>query len=569
MSAKPRITPIEQQTTVQLGRDQVQRRVTSPMADAVAGLAGMAQAFGEMARDYQDAQAKYDNQLIQNWEEQLENKYKEMGGKLDQSQDPDQYDGIAKESLDDMKQTGKMFLGSKLYKKWEAEHGQNYYRSIDIDVNNKKQGLLHKKAFELAKDRVAEKARKIGYAKTEEERSNLLKETIADIESHNFSPLEEMALTKTLKTDATKSHLDYTVDTAPEKIATIDKDGKVTSIMDDPESYKDLTIAEKIAYKNKAITAQKARKKGEDEKMQPLYQWALTMSESDPEGLQRQVLLFRQDPYKFQQQIEQMLGVPVEAKKLGEMMNWTQNNLLDNPTTKAGQMKQENFAKVQTMYESFNIGQKDGKETIKNSELNNPGSLYEVISTMNSGLATSAFSKSDSEKVDGYRNKLTRQLGEKIKKADHANNWFWDASGDEMLQNEIALLSKSVDLSAEDAAFIYIEARKIAQRNNFDLSQDYDDDKEYAKNVEQIFSEARKEFFHKAYDIPKEHVDAAVYNGKLVNLQGQKKSERESYIKQVFSNAKQYQEYTDKGYKSRVKKDKDGRITSVYFVEGE
>lgn len=569
MNGKPRITPIEQQNTLNLGRDQVQRKVTSPMADAMAGITEMAQIAGAAYKQHKSAQEKYDNQLMRNWEEQLANKYKEMGGKLDQSQDPEQYDGIAKASLDDMKQTGKVFLGSKLYKKWEAEHGQNYYNSIGIDVENKKQGLLHKKAFELAKERVADNAYKIGYAATEEERELLTKQAIEDIESQGFSPLEVMALTKTLKTDATKSHLDYTVDTAPEKIATIDKDGKIASIMDDPNSYTDLTVAEKIAYKNKAITAQKVRKKGEEEKMQPLYQWALTMSESNPEGLQRQVILFRQDPYKFQQQMEEMLGYPVEAKKLGEMMNWTQSNLLDNPMTKAGQIKQENFAKVETLYRNFNITKKDGKNEIKNKDLNNPSSLYEVISTLNSGMATSAFSKTDAEKVDAYRSELTRQLGEKIKNADHADNWFWDASGDEILQNEIALVSKSADLTAEEAAFIYIEARKIAQRNNFDLSQDYDDDKEYAKKVEEIFSEARKEFFHKAYNIPKDHVDAAVYNGKLVNLQGQKKSERESYIKQVFSNAKQYQDYTDKGYKSRIKKDKDGRITSVYFVEGE
>lgn len=564
MSAKPRITPIEQQTSVQLGRDQVQRRVTSPMADAVAGLAGMAQAFGEMARDYQDAQAKYDNQLIQNWEEQLANKYKEMGGKLDKSQDPEKYDDIAKASLDDMKETGKMFLGSKLYKKWETEHGQNYYNSINIDVNNKKQGLLHKKAFELAEERIAEKAYKIGYAKTEKDRSDLLEEAIKDIKSQGLSPLEVMALTKTLKTNATKSHLDYTVDTAPEKIATIDKDGKVTSIMDDPESYKDLTIAEKIAYKNKAITAQKVRKKGEDEKMQPLYQWALTMSEADPEGLQRQVILFRQDPYKFQQQVEQMLGVPVDAKKLGEMMNWTQNNLLDNPMTIAGQIKQENFAKMETLYNNFKIQKKAGATTITETSLNNVSSLYEVISTFNSGLKISAFNKSDAEKVEGYRNELTRQLGQKILDIEDYN-WFFDESGDEMLQKEIKTLSQSAGLTVEETAFIYLEARKIAARNNIDLTKDYDDNKEYAKQVEDVFSAARKEYYYKNYGVPRDHVDAFLYDQKIVDLQGKSKSERVEHIKTVFGHAQRYQNEIYKGKKAMLEKDKEGKLKNVFF----
>lgn len=569
MNGKPRITPIEQQTSVRLGRDQVQRKINSPMTDTMAGIADLAGIMGQAMKERADAKAKYEKQLVLNWEEQLKNKYKELGGKLDQSQDPKEYDDIAAAALKDMKEVGKVFLGDKLYKRWENEEGTNYYNSVGIDVENKKQGLYRKQAYALSKDTVKRLAYDFGYAQTPKDKETAITAFEALIKDKNLSPIEVLSLQQTFDRESEIAVLEKTLYSNPSEIATMDKDGKVTSIVDDPKKFNHLTIGEKRAYAERALTIQKARKKGEAEKMQPLYQWALTMSESNPEGLQRQVILFRQDPYKFQQQMEEMLGYPVEAKKLAEMMDWTQSHLLDNPMTKAGQIKQENFAKVETLYRNFNIAKKDGKNEIKNKDLNNPSSLYEVISLMNSGMATSAFSKGDGEKVDGYRNELTRQLGEKIKNADHADNWFWDASGDEIIQNEIALVSKSADLTAEEAAFIYIEARKIAQRNNFDLSQDYDDDKAYTKKVEEIFSEARNEFFHKAYNVPKEHVDAYLYEGKVIDLKGQKKSERESWIKKAVSNAKDYQYQTDLGKKARVKKDEDGKITKVYFDEEE
>lgn len=569
MNGKPRITPIEQQTSVRLGRDQVQRKINSPMTDTMAGIADLAGIMGQAMKERADAKAKYEKQLVLNWEEQLQNKYKELGGKLDQSQDPDEYDDIAAAALKDMKEVGKVFLGDKLYKRWENEEGTNYYNSVGIDVENKKQGLYRKKAYEVAKDTAKKIAYNVGYAQTPEEKASALGAFEALIKDNNLSPIEVLSLTETFNRESEIAVLEKTLYSNPEEIATMDKDGKVTSIVDDPNKFNHLTIGEKRAYAERALTAQKARKKGESEQLSALYEWAFQAAETNPEGLQQQVLFFRQNPHAYQKMIEEKLGHEVQAKKLEEMMNWTQTNLLDNPTTKAGVLKQENFAKMETLYNNFKIQKKkNGKSQIKETSLNNVSSLYEVISTFNSGLKISAFNKSDAEKVEGYRNELTRQLGQKIMEADSFDGWFHiDDSGDEMLQKEIKVLSQSVGMTVEETAFIYLEARKIAARNNIDLTKDYDDDKEYAEKVEQVFSLARKEYYYKNYGVPRDHVDAYLYDQKIVDLQGQSKSERAEHIKTVFGKAQEYQNEIYKGKKAKVKKDKDGKITSIIFPE--
>ena len=566
MNGKPRITPIEQQTSVRLGRDQVQRKINSPMTDTMAGIADLAGIMGQAMKERADAKAKYEKQLVLNWEEQLQNKYKELGGKLDQSQDPDEYDGIAAAALKEMKESGKVFLGDKLYKRWENEEGTNYYNSVGIDVENKKQGLYRKKAYEVAKDTAKKIAYNVGYAQTPEEKASALGAFEALIKDNNLSPIEVLSLTETFNRESEIAVLEKTLYSNPEEIATMDKDGKVTSIVDDPNKFNHLTIGEKRAYAERALNIQKARKKGESEQLSALYEWAFQLAETNPEGLQQQVLFFRQNPHAYQKMVEEKLGHEVQAKKLEDMMNWTQTNLLDNPTTKAGVLKQENFAKMETLYNNFKIQKKNGKSKIKEESLNNVSSLYEVISTFNSGLKISAFNKSDAEKVEGYRNELTRQLGQKILDTDDYN-LFFDESGDEMLQKEIKTLSQSVGMTVEETAFIYLEARKIAARNNIDLTKDYDDDKEYAKTVEQVFSLARKEYYYKNYGVPRDHVDAFLYDQKIVDLQGQSKSERAEHIKTVFGKAQEYQNEIYKGKKAKVKKDKDGKITSIIFPE--
>lgn len=566
MNGKPRITPIEQQTSVRLGRDQVQRKINSPMTDTMAGIADLAGIMGQAMKERADAKAKYEKQLVLNWEEQLQNKYKELGGKLDQSQDPNEYDGIAAAALKEMKESGKVFLGDKLYKRWENEEGTNYYNSVGIDVENKKQGLYRKKAYEVAKDTAKKIAYNVGYAQTPEEKASALGAFEALIKDNNLSPIEVLSLTETFNRESEIAVLEKTLYSNPSEIATMDKDGKVTSIVDDPNKFNHLTIGEKRAYAERALNIQKARKKGESEQLSALYEWAFQAAETNPEGLQQQVLLFRQNPLTYQKLIEEKLGHEVQAKKLEEMMNWTQTNLLDNPTTRAGVQKQDNFAKMETLYNNFKIQKKAGTAKIKETSLNNVSSLYEVISTFNSGLKISAFNKSDAEKVEGYRNELTRQLGQKIMEADSFDGWFHiDDSGDEMLQKEIKELSQSVGMTVEETAFIYLEARKIAARNNIDLTKDYDDNKEYAKQVEDVFSAARKEYYYKNYGVPRDHVDAFLYDQKIVDLQGQSKSERVEHIKKVIGNAQRYQNEIYKGKKAMLEKDKEGKLKNVFF----
>ena len=563
MNGKPRITPIEQQTSVRLGRDQVQRKINSPMTDAMAGIADLAGIMGQAMKERADAKAKYEKQLVLNWEEQLQNKYKELGGKLDQSQDPDEYDGIASAALKDMKEAGKVFLGDKLYKRWENEEGTNYYNSVGIDVENKKQGLYRKKAYEVAKDTAKKIAYNVGYAQTPEEKASALGAFEALIKDNNLSPIEVLSLTETFNRESEIAVLEKTLYSNPEEIATMDKDGKVTSIVDDPNKFNHLTIGEKRAYAERALTAQKARKKGEAEKMQPLYQWALSLSQTNPEELQKQFLIFRQNPIEFQKQIEEMLGYPVEAKKLGEMVNWSQSNLLDSPLTKMGLQKRNNFAEAEKLYKSFGIVTKNGERKIKSSDMDNVEILYAAVTDLRDNIKVASYTKTDGETVDKYANELSGFLGEKIMKADYAHNLFWDAKGDHMLQNEIAMFAKDAKLTPEEVSKLYIKARGLALMAGVDLNKDYEG--KNATEIEKVFSDARKLYYHSEYGVPYEYADAFLYDQRLINLQGKKASERADFIKKTKSEAERYKLETIKGHKVKVEKDENGKITRVYF----
>ena len=312
--------------------------------------------------------------------------------------------------------------------------------------------------------------------------------------------------------------------------------------------------------------AQKAQEKGAKEQENGLYQWAFNMAEQDPQGLQQEVQAFRANPAAYQAAVIDRFGHPIEPKKLAEFFNWTQTNLLDNPNTSAGQQKRANFAEAETLYKGFNVTTKDGKTKIKNKDFDNAESLYGAVQTLSAGLKTGNFTKSDGEKVDQYRNELTRQLGKKIMDANYSHNFLWDASGEHMLQNEIALFAKGANLSEEEAAGIYVQARELAARKNVDLSKDYQD--ENAEKVEQIFSAARGLYFYRNYGVPMENTDAFIYNNKLVELQKKNKSQRAAYIKEVVGAAQKYKAEQLNGQNVNVSRDASGRVQGIYFNKG-
>lgn len=312
--------------------------------------------------------------------------------------------------------------------------------------------------------------------------------------------------------------------------------------------------------------AQKAQEKGAKEQENGLYQWAFNMAEQNPQGLQDEVQLFRQDPASYQAKISQEVGHPVEPKKLGEFFNWVQTNLLDNPATTAGQIKRNNFGEAETLYKGFNLTEKDGKMKIKNKDYDNAESLYSAVKSLNSGLKAGNFTKADGEKVDQYRANLTRELGKKILAADYAHNLFWDASGEHILQNEIGMFAKGAGLGEEEAAGIYLQAKELAEKTGLDLTQDYEN--ENAKKVEDVLSAARGLYFYRNYGVPMENTDAFIYNNKLVELQKKSKKDRAAYIKEVVGAAQQYKAEQIAGMNANVSRDKNGNVQGLYFPKG-
>ena len=312
--------------------------------------------------------------------------------------------------------------------------------------------------------------------------------------------------------------------------------------------------------------AQKAQDKANKEGEPDLYNWAFAMAEQDPKGLQQEVQVFRSNPAAYQAAVAERFGRPVDPKKLAEFFNWTQSNLLDNPATTAGQQKRAAFGEAETLYNGFNITTKDGQTKIKNKEFDNAESLYGAVQKLSGGLLTGNFTKTDGEKVDQYRAELTRQLGKKILSADYAHNMFWDASGEHILQNEIAMFAKGANLSEEEAAGIYIQARELAARKNLDLSKDYQD--EQAQEVEKVLSAARGLYFYRNYGVPMENTDAFIYNNKLVELQNKNKKQRAAYIKEVVGAAQKYKAEQLNGQNVNVSRDASGRVQGIYFNKG-
>ena len=569
MSQKPDIQIIEQQTTPHLGRDRVQRKVTAPLATAWAGAAEAAQTWDNALQQRQETQnaarEKYHNQLVQNWEEQLANQYKELGGKLDISQDPAEYDILTNQTLHQMKMQGRAFLGEELYKKWQAENGSNYYRAIQIDVENKKQGLYHKLAFATAQDNVKQKAYNYGYAQTPEDQAQIDAEFALFLQDQDFTPAEQKTLLQQYKQESTSARLHYLLDNAPQEIASVNEKGQVVSVMDDPKKFDHLSVEEKILWKNKALKKQQTQQKGTAEDLTDLYDWAFELAENNPQELQKQVLLFKQNPFSYQKFIQEKTGVVVPVKKLSELMNFTQTQLLDDPATTAGQQKRNAFGVADTVYKNFRLDHADGKTKINNKDLDNTEALYEAVSELRAGMKSGQFTKSDKEKVNDYNQTLTRLLGQKLLDADYAHNFLWTASGEHILQNETAIFAQGAMLGPQETAEIYMTARALAAQDGLDLTQDYEG--ENALRLEKVFSDARKLYYHRVHGVPVEYADAYLYDHKLVELQKQNKSVRSEHIRQVKAAAQTYQAQTLQGKNARVSKNKDGQIEKVYFEE--
>lgn len=255
MNEKPAFREIEQRTNPQGARSNLR---FNPMDNsAVYGKIG--DAIGALGVGLAKAQDKYNNLKMQNFEEQLNNQYKEMNNKLLASQNPEEYDAIVRDTLAQMKTSGKNYLGDKLFNQWEADYGGNYYDALRADVTGQKIGLLQKLSYQTAQETVRQKAYDYGYA-PKAAQAQMDNDFKAYLEINGFTPMQKAQLAKQYDTQKTQANLEYLLDTDPRQIAYMDKNGKIISPMDDKDKYTNLTIAEKVDWKNKALRVQKAQK---------------------------------------------------------------------------------------------------------------------------------------------------------------------------------------------------------------------------------------------------------------------------------------------------------------------
>ena len=253
---KPAVQTLEQRTTPQGAKQNLR---FDPMYNPAQAYGQMGEAAVRLAGTLAQAQDKYDNLKMQNYEEQINVLYKEMNNRLAASQNPAEYDSIVNESMEQMRNTGKEYLGDKLFKQWEGQRGNNYYAALRADVTGQKIGLMQKLSFQNAQDTVEQKAYDYGYAPKEEQ--GILDAQFAEyLQTNGFTPAQQQVLKKQYDSQKTNAYLERLLDTDPRQIAYLDKNGKVISPMDQKDQYSNLTIKEKIDWKNKALRMQKAQR---------------------------------------------------------------------------------------------------------------------------------------------------------------------------------------------------------------------------------------------------------------------------------------------------------------------
>ena len=158
---KPAVQTLDQRTTPQGVRQNLH---FDPMTNPAATYQQIGDNVMELTGALVSAQEKYNDLRVQNWEEQLNNQYKQMNNKLAASQNPQEYDAIVKDTLSQMQATGKEYLGDKLFKKWEETKGNNYYAALQTDVTGQKIGLMQKLNYKTAQETTERKAYDYAYA---------------------------------------------------------------------------------------------------------------------------------------------------------------------------------------------------------------------------------------------------------------------------------------------------------------------------------------------------------------------------------------------------------------------
>lgn len=171
-----------------------------------------------------------------------------------------------------------------------------------------------------------------------------------------------------------------------------------------PDDYNQLNNFIKKAEQTKVQGAK-------SERLGPLYERALVMAETEPEKLQEEIVGLMRNPASALTQYSQNFG-PLDAKGLLEYGKWVQNNLLDSPDTRSGQIKRLNWQNVEREFAAYEWEIKSGKAPkIGNKDMNNPQTVLATIAALDGAIKHHAFNTNDTQTAKQHLAQLRQALG--------------------------------------------------------------------------------------------------------------------------------------------------------------
>lgn len=466
---KPAVQTLDQRTTPQGVRQNLH---FDPMMNPAATYQQIGDNVMKLTGALVEAQAKYDDLRVQNWEEQLNNQYKQMNNKLAASQNPQEYDAIVKDTLQQMQATGKEYLGDKLFKKWEGTKGNNYYAALQTDVTGQKIGLMQKLNYKTAQETTERKAYDYAYASPEEKKAIDVEYSVY-LDTNDFTPDQKQELKTQYENQKVNGQLAYMLDKDPAQIASIGKDGKVKSIMDDPDQFKNLSVAEKIEWKNKAIRKQKEAA-------------GTTKEKKINDFLSKFNQLWQDNPSQAELLYKQLLEKPADFEKSNGMTAQQvksaysyMKDVLEQG--EAGAEKQNNWADVQIKYNSLGLDNKGNFNAKQGDvEYDRPTveQLTDLINVVDGGITVNGFGSGNRKNAIEMKKNLLHEIATQIKEDDvqlsNTSGWFSSDTVSEYMKKRIKeKLEKDLhgaEIPDELAAQLYVDTFNTLRQRNVNLA---------------------------------------------------------------------------------------------------
>lgn len=472
MPNKPPVNRLEQQTAPNGAREHLRY---TPLVNTQA-FDTIGNAAVQLGNAYAKAQDTQDKLKIQNFEEQLNNEYKAMNNALAKSQSPEEYDEIAKTSMQKMQEQGRDYLGKRLFGEWEANQGQNYYAALKTDVEGQKISLMQKLNYKTAQETVEKKAYDYAYASPAEQKDIDDRFTVY-LATNDFTPMQQQELKTQYEKQKVNGQLSFMLDQDPSQIAKVGKDGKVWSVMDDPNKYKTLSVHEKMEWKQRALRKQKeAEGTTKEKKLNDFLTkfnqlWQDTPSQAE---IMYQQLLER--PADFEQ------ATGLTATQVKSAYSYMKDVLEQG---EAGMQKQGNWADVQTKYNSFGLDDKGNfRKSITTGgtkiEYDRPTveQLTDLIGIINDGITVNGFGSGNRNAAIKLKRNLMHELATQIKNSDvqlsNTSHWYSSDTVSEYMQKRIKEKLEhdlhGAEIPDELIAQLYVDTFNTLRERGVDLA---------------------------------------------------------------------------------------------------